>query len=46
VPVSVVPLPARDVGDAWVTARWPAQLTPGGLTPAIVSVGAEAGRAG
>jgi Ca-activated chloride channel family protein len=47
VPVSVVPLPARDVGDAWVDGvRWPAQLTPGGLTPAVVTIGAQkAGRA-
>jgi uncharacterized membrane protein/uncharacterized protein YegL len=42
IPVSVVPLPPRDVGDAWVDAvRWPQRLTAGALTPVVVSVGSQ-----
>ncbi|HET9271062.1 MAG TPA: vWA domain-containing protein, partial [Vicinamibacterales bacterium] len=42
IPVSVVPLPARDVGDAWVDGvRWPQRLTAGALTPAVVTIGSQ-----
>lgn len=42
IPVSVVPLPARDVGDAWVDGvRWPPRLTAGALTPAVVTIGSQ-----
>jgi uncharacterized membrane protein/uncharacterized protein YegL len=42
IPVSVVPLPARDVADAWVDhVRWPARLTAGALTPAVVTIGSQ-----
>jgi len=42
IPVSVVPLPARDVGDAWVDGvRWPPRLTAGALTPVVVTIGSQ-----
>jgi uncharacterized membrane protein/uncharacterized protein YegL len=42
IPVSVVPLPARDVGDAWVDhVQWPPRLTAGALTPAVVTIGSQ-----
>lgn len=42
VPVSVVPLSPRDLGDAWVDGiAWPPRLTAGALTPTTVTVGSQ-----